>query len=153
MMNDEIRPARLLLIEDDEADIELTREGFRDGPLDHLFAVARDGEEALAMLLGDTTADDAHTDPPDLILLDLNMPRMDGRAFLTHRRADERLRLTPVVILSTSDHDRDVRDAYDLGANAYLTKPESFDGYIDVAKSIAAFWFKAAKLPKANKAG
>lgn len=134
------RPVDILLVEDDLADIELTRQGLIDGKVTNNVHVARDGVEALEFLRGG-----AQPHIPDLILLDLNMPRMDGRQFLAEIKNDETLKDIPVVILTTSVTDRDLVETYGLDPNAYMTKPVDFDGLIGVVQSIWDFWFMVVR--------
>lgn len=108
----------------------------------------QDGEELLDYLLrrGDY-ADPAESPDPDLVLLDLNMPRKDGRAALREIREDDRLRRLPVIVLTTSDAERDVYSSYDLGANSYIIKPNSFDAFCEVMAQVTNYWFNVVHLP------
>jgi len=138
-------PLQVLLIEDSPGDARLTREAFRETNSSVELHVAVDGVEALAFL------DKGKTNPargPDLILLDLNLPRMDGREVLAQIKADERLRTIPTVILTTSEAQADIVKSYQLQANAYLTKPVDLDAFETLVTSISDFWLSKAKLPQ-----
>lgn len=135
----------VLLVDDSEDDIELTALAFEKGRFGNKLSVARDGVEGLRFLRREGPFDDAPR--PDLILLDLNMPRMDGRTMLGHLKSDEDLHRIPVVVLTTSDAEHDVRKAYDLHANSYLTKPVEFGAFVDVVKQLADYWLSLVKLP------
>ncbi len=136
----------VLLVEDSPGDIRLTQEAFRAANSDIRLHVAMDGVEALAFL----GQEGAHADAPrpDLILLDLNLPKKDGREVLKHIRADERLKSIPTVILTTSDAVIDINQSYKLQANSYLSKPVQLDKFESVVRSINDFWFEKAKLPQ-----
>ncbi len=135
----------ILLVEDDEGDVLLTKKALSNGKIFNSISVAKDGVEALAFLRNE--GEYAEAPRPDLILLDLNMPRMDGRETLAKIKQDERLRSIPVVILTTSDSDRDVLQSYDLQASCYITKPVDLDQFINVVRAIKDFWFTVVKLP------
>jgi CheY-like chemotaxis protein len=140
------RPVRILLVDDNRADIRLTQEALREGTLTTEVHVARDGEEALQFL---RRADGFAGRPrPDLILLDLNMPRMDGREVLGELKADADLRTIPVVVLTTSTARSDIESSYNLHANCYVVKPLDFDQFARTVRAIEAFWFSGVvKLP------
>jgi CheY-like chemotaxis protein len=135
----------ILLVEDREADIELTRQGLAAARFANHLHVARDGVEAMAFLRRDGPC--AGAPRPDLILLDLNLPRKDGRELLAEIKAHELFRLIPIVILTTSEADRDVIEAYTRHANAYMSKPIDFDEFIEVVRGITDYWFALVKLP------
>lgn len=139
------RPIEVLLVEDNPGDVRLTREALREGKVRNNLYVAEDGIEALAFL----RREGAHTEAvrPDLILLDLNLPRMDGREVLEVIKGDPSLRNIPVVVLTSSEAEQDIVRAYDLHANCYVTKPVDLDQFITVVKSIESFWFTIVKLP------
>lgn len=139
------RPAEILLVEDNPADIRLTQEVFEEIGLQHHVHVARDGEEALAML----RREGAHAalPEPDLVLLDLNLPRKDGREVLAEIKSDVRLNHIPVVVLSTSRAERDVVACYHLHANCYLQKPVDFEAFASLIRGLEDFWFGKASLP------
>ena len=136
----------VLLVEDGPGDIRLTQEAFRRTNPDVRLHVAMDGLEALAFL----SQQGAHAAAPrpDLILLDLNLPKKDGREVLKHVRGDEGLKSIPTVILTTSNSPMDINESYTLQANSYLTKPVQFDKFESVVRSINDFWFEKAKLPQ-----
>jgi len=141
------RPAEILLVEDNSADVRLTREALREGKLHNKLHVATDGVDAMAFLRREGPYADAVR--PDLILLDLNLPKKDGREVLEDIKADASLRSIPVVILTSSKAEQDILRAYDLHANCYVTKPVDLDQFIHVVKSIEQFWFAIVKLPEA----
>ena len=138
-------PTNVLLVEDSPGDVRLTQEAFRDANQDIHLHVANDGVEAMAFLL----REGAHADAPrpDLILLDLNLPKMDGREVLAHIKANEGLKMIPTVILTTSEAEVDIVKSYRLSANCYLTKPVQLDAFENLVKSINDFWLTKAKLP------
>ena len=140
------RPIEILLVEDNPGDVRLTQEVFREGRLANQLHIARDGVEALALLHRE--APHAQAVRPDLILLDLNLPRKDGRELLAEIKTDPALRQIPVIILTTSSADQDILKAYDLHANCYLTKPVDLEEFIRVVRSIEDFWLALVKLPK-----
>jgi len=135
----------ILLIEDNPGDVRLTQEAFRENRIANRLNVARDGLEAMAFLRREKEFGDAPR--PDLILLDLNLPKKDGREVLAEIKQDEDLRRIPVVILTTSQADEDVLRSYDLHANCYVTKPVDLDQFMKVVKSIENFWFSIVRLP------
>ena len=139
-------PIRVLLVEDSPGDIRLTREAFREANGDIELHVAMDGVEALAFLRNE--GPHANTPRPDLILLDLNLPRMDGREVLAIIKEDASLRTIPTVILTTSGAEADIMKSYQLQANCYLTKPVELDAFEAVVKSINDFWLTQVKLPQ-----
>lgn len=138
------RPAELLLVEDNRGDVLLAREAFRRAKIANNLAVAGDGEQALKMLLReDAYADQAR---PDLILLDLNLPRMSGREVLLAIRADPNLRRIPVIVLTSSNDDSDLVKSYELNANGYIVKPVDFDRLREIVAAIESFWFSIVVL-------
>jgi CheY-like chemotaxis protein len=139
------RPVEILLVEDNPGDVRLTREALREGKVRSRLSVATDGVEAIAFLRRQGEFADATR--PDLILLDLNLPRKDGREVLAEIKADPVLKYIPVVVLTSSKAEEDVLRAYDLHANCYVTKPVYFDQFIRVVKSIEDFWFTIVQLP------
>jgi CheY-like chemotaxis protein len=139
------RPVEILLVEDNPGDVRLTREGLREGKVQNNLSVAPDGVEALAFLRRQGKYADAAR--PDLILLDLNLPKMDGREVLEVIKADPSFRNIPVVVLTSSQAEEDIARAYDLHANCYISKPVDLDQFIRVVKSIEDFWFTIVKLP------
>ena len=139
-------PLHVLLVEDSPGDVRLTQEAFRDANSLIQLHVASDGVEAMLFL----RRQGGHVDAPrpDLILLDLNMPKMDGRQVLAQIKTDESLKTIPTVILTTSDAEADIVNSYQLQANCYLTKPVQFDAFEALVKSINDFWLTRAKLPQ-----
>jgi CheY-like chemotaxis protein len=137
---------QVLLVEDSPGDVRLTREAFRDANVSIQLHVASDGVEAMAFLKGEDPYINAPR--PDLILLDLNLPKMDGREVLAQIKADESLRTIPTVILTTSEAEADIVKGYQLRANSYLSKPVEFDAFQSLVKSINDFWLVRAKLPQ-----
>src|SRR4051812_37480524 len=142
------RLVETLLVEDNEADIRLTREVFADGRVLNKLNVVRDGEEAMAFLKRRHPYEDAPR--PDLVLLDLNLPRKDGREVLAEMKNDEELRRIPVVILTTSRADADVVRTYELHANCYIVKPVELSQFVAVVRSIEDFWLTLVRLPTAS---
>ena len=139
------RAVEVLLVEDDPGDIELTKEAIEKARLSINLNVVRDGEEAMTYLRRKGEFDKAVR--PDLVLLDLNMPRKDGREVLREIRSDPDLTSLPVVILTTSDADEDILRTYDLGANCYVTKPVGLEQFMKVVQTVGNFWFMIVKLP------
>jgi two-component system, chemotaxis family, response regulator Rcp1 len=138
-------PIELLLVEDSEPDVRLTIEALREAKVKNRLWVVEDGVEALAFLRREGRHADAPR--PDLILLDLNLPRMDGRQVLKEIKNDEALKRIPVVVLTTSRSEEDVLRAYHLHANCYITKPVDFNRFMEVVKSIENFWLTVVSLP------
>ncbi len=139
-------PVRLLLVEDNPGDVRLTVEALKEGKLLVDLQVARDGLEALAILRREAPHEQAPR--PDLILLDLNLPRMDGRQVLEIIKADPSLRHIPVVVLTTSAAEQDILQAYHLHANCYITKPVGLEQFIQVIQAIDNFWLSVVRLPQ-----
>jgi CheY-like chemotaxis protein len=139
------RPIHVLLVEDDEGDVVMTREALDEGNVRNELHVVGDGVEAVAFLRRTNGYDDAPR--PDLILLDLNLPRRDGRSVLEDIKSDPDLRRIPVIVLSTSEAIEDVTESYDLHANAYVTKPVDFDDFVRVIHNIDEFFVSVARLP------
>jgi two-component system, chemotaxis family, response regulator Rcp1 len=139
------RPAVILLVEDNENDVELSREGFRMSKLVIDLHHARDGEECMEFLRKQGRFADAPT--PDIILLDLNMPRMDGREVLTEIAKDEKLRYLPVVILTTSQDESEILKMYQLRCSSYIVKPVNFDQFLRVIQSFSDYWLTVVVLP------
>lgn len=140
------RPIHVLLVEDSPGDVRLTNEAFRDANGYIVMHVASDGVEAMAFL--ERTGTYALAPRPDLILLDLNLPKMDGREVLAHIKEDENLKTIPTVILTTSEAEADIVKSYELQANCYLSKPVQLDAFEALVKSINDFWLTKAKLPQ-----
>ncbi|HUJ18944.1 MAG TPA: response regulator [Nitrospirota bacterium] len=135
----------VLLVEDDAGDVELTREGLAAAKLIVNLHVVDDGVKALKFLRREHPYSDVPR--PDVVLLDLNMPKKDGREVLKEIKDDKNLHSIPVVILTTSDADADIVKCYDLGANCYITKPVGFDAFIKVVNTLEEFWFTVVKMP------
>jgi CheY-like chemotaxis protein len=140
-----MRPVAVLLVEDNPADADLTRETMESGKLRMNITVVGDGEQALDYLLKRGAY--VNAEPPDLILLDLNLPKVDGREVLAEMRKHPDLRAIPVAILTSSDAERDVISSYELGANCFVTKPVGLEAFQDVVRAISTFWFTVVKLP------
>jgi CheY-like chemotaxis protein len=140
---------QVLLVEDSPGDVRLTKEAFRDANVGIRLHVASDGVEAMAFLKKE--GPHVFAPRPDLILLDLNLPRMDGREVLTRIKADESLRTIPTVILTTSESEADIVKSYQLQANCYLSKPVQLDAFESLVKSINDFWLTKAKLPQQQR--
>lgn len=135
----------VLLVEDNPADVELIRESFAECGVEHRLSVVEDGQQALAFVRHQGPY--AHAERPDLILLDLNLPRIDGRQVLKELKADPELRLIPVVVVTSSDAESDIRRAYANGANSYVRKVIDLDEFIRAVHALEAFWLAVAKLP------
>src|SRR3954464_13778924 len=140
-------PIEILLVEDSPDDADLTIDALRDGRVKNHISHVEDGVEAMAFLRREGKYADAPR--PDLILLDLNMPRKNGREVLAEIKQDPDLRRIPVVIMTSSDDEKDILAAYNLYVNCYVTKPVDLDQFIGVVKSIEHFWFSIVKLPAA----
>jgi len=139
------RPIEILLVEDSEGDARLVQEGMRDAKMSNRLHIVEDGVEAMEFLRREGRFGTAPR--PDLVLLDLNLPRMDGRQVLAEMKSDSGLRSIPVVVLTTSDAEQDVLRAYELNANCYVTKPVDFDKFMYVVRQLEEFWVKVVKLP------
>jgi two-component system, chemotaxis family, response regulator Rcp1 len=146
MSNRNTRPIEILLVEDNPGDVRLTREALFDAKVRNNMMVASDGVEALAYLRQE--GQHAGTTRPDLILLDLNLPRMNGFEVLDSIKEDAELKRIPVIILTTSQAEQDIIRSYDLYANAYVTKPVDLEQFINVIKAIEGFWLEIVKLPE-----
>ncbi|MBI5440702.1 MAG: response regulator [Deltaproteobacteria bacterium] len=145
MSADRATPIEILLVEDNPGDVRLTREALKQGKVLNRLHVVEDGVAALEFLHRRGVY--AEAPRPDLILLDLNLPKKDGREVLQEIKGDESLRRTPVVVLTTSSSDEDILRSYNLHANCYVTKPMDLDQFIRVVESIQNFWFTIVKLP------
>jgi chemotaxis family two-component system response regulator Rcp1 len=139
------RVIEILLVEDNPGDVRLTMEALREGKVLNNLNVVTDGQEAVEFLRRQGEYGDAPR--PDLILLDLNLPKKDGREVLAEIKADESLRRIPIVVLTTSQAEIDVIQSYDLGVNCFITKPVDLDQFIYVVKSIEEFWLTVVTLP------
>ena len=140
------RTAKVLLIEDNPADALLTQEAFKDSVVVESIDIIDDGEKALAYLRKESGYEDAIT--PDLILLDLNLPKMDGREVLMELKLDKKLCLIPVIVLTSSSLEKDVMEAYGKGANSYIVKPIELEKFVKIVEAIECFWFAMATLPE-----
>ncbi|MCX7827374.1 MAG: response regulator [Verrucomicrobiae bacterium] len=140
------RPVEILLAEDNPADVRLTQEALRDAKVHNNLSVVTDGVEAMAFLRRQGAY--ANAPRPDVILLDLNMPRKDGRQVLAEIKADEGLKSIPIVVLTSSQAEEDILRAYNLNVNCYVTKPVELDQFLKVVKSIENFWLEIVALPE-----
>jgi CheY-like chemotaxis protein len=147
------RPFTILLADDDEEDRELARDALQDSRLANEMKFVVDGQDLLDYLRheGRWTADESPR--PGIILLDLNMPKMDGREALAEIKADDSLRRIPVVVLTTSKDGADVLSTYDLGVSSFITKPVTFGGLVDVMKTWTQYWFEIVELPNGETKG
>ena len=139
------QPFEILLVEDNPGDVLLTQEAFREGRLAHRLSVTEDGEEAMRFLRLEVKFADAPR--PDLILLDLNLPKIDGRELLEEVKSDPTLRHIPVIVLTTSEAEQDIWRAYKLHANCYLTKPIEMEDFLRKIRSVEEFWLTVVRLP------
>lgn len=138
----DLRPCKILLVEDNPGDVILIREAFKEGRVPSRMTVVGDGEEAIRHLKHESA------NLPDLILLDLNLPKKDGREVLRIVKCYPELRRIPILVLTTSSDQRDVLEAYRLHANSYLTKPTDLEEYFTLVRAIETFWMKHARLPQ-----
>ena len=145
-LTEAVKPINILLVDDDEGDVLLTQKALQKSRIYNTLDVARDGVEAMQYLRREGKFEDVPR--PGLILLDLNMPRKDGRETLAEIKNDNDLRLIPVVVLTTSDADHDVLQSYDLQANCYITKPVDLQQFTDVIQALQDFWLCIVKLPQ-----
>lgn len=139
------RPVLIMLVEDNPADVRLVKESFGSTGVPHFIAHYATGEEALERLRGGHETRPARL--PDMIILDFSMPRMDGKRFLSEVKSDEELKGIPVIVMSASQAPQDIRDAYRLQANCYVTKPGTLRDFREMVAQVEGFWFKAARLP------
>jgi CheY-like chemotaxis protein len=149
MTTNRSKPIEILLVEDNPGDVRLTRESLYDAKIHNNMIVASDGLEAMACLRRE--GEYADTNRPDLILLDLNLPRMNGFEVLNAIKEDPTLKRIPVVVLTTSQAEQDIIQSYNLYANAYVTKPVDLEQFVRVLKSIEDFWLEIVKLPNGKK--
>jgi two-component system, chemotaxis family, response regulator Rcp1 len=145
-MSNEHRPVKILLVEDNPGDVRLTVEALRDSKILNDLEIVPDGVEALRYLRREPGYRDAAR--PDLVLLDLNLPRKDGREVLAELNKDDDLRRVPVVVMTTSRSEEDVLRSYDFGANCYITKPLDMNQFVNVVQAINDFWFTIVTLPE-----
>ena len=144
-------PKEILLVEDSPGDVRLTQEAFRDANRSIHLHVAADGVEAMAFLRKEGAY--VHAPRPDIILLDLNLPKMDGREVLANIKKDDGLKTIPTIILTTSEAEADILKSYQLQANCYLNKPAQLDAFESLVKSINDFWLTKVKLPHQRQSG
>jgi CheY-like chemotaxis protein len=144
-------PIEILLVEDNPGDVRLTQEVLNDGKVRNNMSVVKDGMDAVSFL--QQTGEYADAPRPDIVLLDLNLPKKDGREVLAEIKADSDLKNIPVVVLTTSGAEQDIVKAYDLHANCYITKPVDLDQFIRVIRSIEDFWLTIVKLPRGEYGG
>jgi CheY-like chemotaxis protein len=138
-------PIEILLVEDNPGDARLAIEALKESKVQNTIHHVKDGVEAMRFL--NRQAEHAGTPPPDLILLDLNLPRKNGREVLTEVKENPELRQIPVVVMTTSEAEKDLLESYDLHANAFIVKPMDLDRFIEVVRAIETFWFTVVKLP------
>jgi len=150
MRDANVKPIEILLVEDNPGDVRLTLEALKEGKVRNNLNVVSDGVEALAFLRHQGEYSQAPR--PDLILLDLNLPKKDGREVLGEIKGDEAFRRIPVVVLTTSRAEEDILKSYDLYANCYVTKPVDLERFLTVVKSIEDFWLTVVKLPPDSRA-
>ena len=151
MNSDQGRPIEILLVEDSPSDTELTVEALRDFKVRNHVSVVEDGVQAMQFLRRQGPY--AQAPRPDLIMLDLNLPRKDGREVLADIKGNDHLKTIPIVVLTTSRADQDILRAYQLNANCYINKPVDFNQFLEVVRSIESFWLYVVTLPPAPKAG
>jgi CheY-like chemotaxis protein len=144
-MKTDIRPIEILLVEDSPSDAEFTIEALKEAKMRNHLSLVEDGVQAMEFLRRQGKY--AQAPRPDLIMLDLNLPRKDGREVLAELKADEKLKMIPVVVLTTSRAEQDVLRAYQLHANCYITKPVDFQQFLNVVRSIESFWLFVVTLP------
>ena len=143
-----MKEIKILLVEDNEGDIFLTLEALKEAKIHNDIHVVKDGDVALRYMRKQGEYSEAET--PDLILLDINLPKMDGIEVLDELKKDDVLKVIPVVMLTTSDSEKDILMAYQSHANCYITKPVNFENFIEVVQSIKHFWINIVRLPKIN---
>ena len=142
---EQVRPVDILLVEDNPGDVRLTKEALRDAKVLNEVFVAKDGVEAMKFLRRQNSF--ANVPLPDLILLDLNLPKKDGREVLAEIKQDPILKHIPVVVLTTSKAEEDIVKTYNLHANAYITKPVDLNRFVEIIRALEEFWFTVVKLP------
>ncbi len=147
-MGENCEEAEILLVEDNPGDVRLTQEALRDGRIDNCLTVCGDGDEAMALLRGRMAEGKP---PPVIVLLDLNLPRKDGRAVLAEMKADPQLRTIPVIVLTSSAAERDIVESYEHNANAYVTKPIDLGDFIAAIRALEGFWLQVVQLPPSTR--
>ena len=145
MNRNPVDDVHILAVEDNLGDILLLTEAFKENQIRAKMKVVSNGEEAMAYLQGSEKYEGAPM--PDLVLLDLNLPRMDGRTLLRRLKSDPALKSLPVIVLSSSSLETDIREAYDMNASCYIVKPPDLEGFFNVAKNLKEFWFSQVRLP------
>jgi len=135
----------ILLVEDNPADIRLVKEAFKESDLHVKLHVIEEGTNTIKFIHKQETYENVPS--PDLILLDLNMPKTDGHVVIANLKNDETIKIIPIIVFSSSSSEKDIYESYRLGANCYLTKPTDFDGYIKLMKLIEDFWLRTAQIP------
>ena len=146
-----VRPIEILLIEDNPGDARLTQEALREARVHNRLSHVHDGVEAMAFVRREAPHSDAP--PPDLILLDLNLPKKDGREVLAELKEDPVLRLIPVVVLTTSEAEQDILRTYELHGNCYITKPVDLEKFLHIVRAVENFWLAIVKLPGRRELG
>ncbi len=146
MVNKAMKPVEIVLVEDNPGDVVLTQEAFRKSKISNRIEVLNDGEMALDYLFKRNGYENAST--PDLVLLDLNLPKIDGREVLETLKSDDVTKSIPVVILTSSDAENDIGQTYDLQANSYVVKPISMEDFVKIVTAIEDFWFTVVSLPR-----
>lgn len=148
MISDNLQPVKILLVEDNVQDIEITQRAFAKGRMRNELAVVRDGEEAIDYLYHRGKYQDPATSPrPGMILLDLNLPKVGGLEVLKQIKKDDQLKQIPVIVLTVSQREEDVVRSYDLGVNTYIQKPVEFDNFMRVVNAVHEYWILIATLP------
>ncbi|MEM9855739.1 MAG: response regulator [Bacteroidota bacterium] len=150
MNTETIKPITILMADDDPDDQLMAQEAFEENRMANALAFVNDGQELLDYLKHEGKYNQTNAPRPGLILLDLNMPKKDGRTALKEIKADPNLKRIPVVVLTTSKSDEDVLKSYDLGVSSFITKPVSFESLIEVTREIGKYWFGIVVLPKEN---
>lgn len=138
-----MKPIHILIVEDNEGDLILTLEALNEGKVKNKISIARDGEEAINFVLNNNDK----AELPDLILLDINLPKVDGKEVLDKIKSSKDHKSIPIVILTTSSAEKDILDSYAKNANSFITKPVDFEKFIDVVKNIEEYWISIVKLP------
>ncbi|MGK7393987.1 MAG: response regulator [Candidatus Cyclobacteriaceae bacterium M3_2C_046] len=149
-MKEELKPISIVMADDDADDRLMAKEAFEENKLANELVFVEDGEELLDYLNGRGNFEQRPNPLPGLILLDLNMPKKDGREVLKEIKKDPRLRKIPVVVLTTSKAEEDILKSYDLGVNSFITKPVTFDELVEVIRDLGKYWFGIVELPKIN---